>query len=120
MDKSVAAVTGFMGAVYAGCAYAPLNLRHPAARIRDILSTLGSPVVVTDRAHADALSQIAEGVDVLIVEDLIAHAVDDARLDLVRAGMLDIDPLYVNFTSGSTGTPKGVVVCHRSVIDFIR
>ena len=33
--------------------------------------------------------------------------------------MIDLDPLYVNFTSGSTGTPKGVVVCHRNVIDFI-
>ena len=120
MDKSVAAVTGFMGAVYAGCAYAPLNLRHPAARIRDILGTLGSSVVVTDRAHADALAQIAEGYDVLLIEELMEHAVDDAQLARVRAQMIDIDPLYVNFTSGSTGTPKGVVVCHRSVIDFIR
>lgn len=34
MDKSVHTVTGFMGAVYAGCAYAQLNLRHPPARIR--------------------------------------------------------------------------------------
>ena len=36
MDKGVETVVGFMGAVYAGCAYAQLNLRHPrAARPRD-------------------------------------------------------------------------------------
>ena len=55
MDKSVQTVAGFFGAVYAGCAYSQLNLRHPAARIRAILETLASPVVVTDRAHEDAL-----------------------------------------------------------------
>ena len=32
MDKGVETVVGFMGAVYAGCAYAQLNLRHPAPR----------------------------------------------------------------------------------------
>ena len=34
MDKGVDTAIGFMGAVYAGCAYSLLNLRHPAARIR--------------------------------------------------------------------------------------
>ena len=34
MDKGVETVVGFMGAVYAGCAYAQLNLRHPAPRVR--------------------------------------------------------------------------------------
>ena len=33
LDKSCAALCGFFGAVYAGCAYAQLNLRHPAPRI---------------------------------------------------------------------------------------
>lgn len=119
MDKSVAAVAGFMGAVYAGCAYAQLNLRHPAARIAAILDTIGAPVVVTDRQHIDQLAPMAQGRTLLCIEDLLLHAVDDARLAAVRRRMIDIDPLYVNFTSGSTGTPKGVAVCHRSVIDFI-
>ena len=34
MDKGVNTVAGFFGAVYAGCAYSQLNLRHPAVRIR--------------------------------------------------------------------------------------
>ena len=119
MDKGVFAVCGFMGAVYAGCAYSQLNLRHPAARVRAILDTLACPVVITDRAHADALEAMAGGRTVLLIEELMAAALDEAALAAVRRGMIDTDPLYVNFTSGSTGTPKGVAVCHRSVIDFI-
>lgn len=119
MDKSVSAIVGFMGAVYAGCAYAPLNLRHPAARILSILRTLDAPVVVTDRAHIEQLRAMNSGLELLCVEDLMAHPIDEAGLAAVRRGMIDVDPLYVNFTSGSTGTPKGVVVCHRSVVDFI-
>ena len=119
LDKSVAALVGFMGAVYAGCAYAPLNLRHPAARILSILDTLDAPVVITDRAHLPQLEAMQPGRTLLCVEDLLAHEEDEAGLAAVRRGMIDVDPLYVNFTSGSTGTPKGVVVCHRSVVDFI-
>ena len=51
MDKGVETVVGFMGAVYAGCAYAQLNLRHPEPRVRAMLETLDTPIVVTDRAH---------------------------------------------------------------------
>ena len=120
MDKSVEAICGFMGAMYAGCAYSQLNLRHPAVRIRAIAETTGMPVVVTDQAHAEALLAMELPCKILYIEDLLAGNADDALLSPVRAQMLDVDPLYVNFTSGSTGTPKGVVVCHRSVIDFIQ
>ena len=119
MDKSVAAVCGFMGAVYAGCAYSQLNLRHPAVRIRSILDTLASPVIVTDREHLAQLQEMDVPGEILCLEDLLENAIDEVLLAKVRRQMLDIDPLYVNFTSGSTGAPKGVVIGHRSVIDFI-
>lgn len=119
LDKSTQAVAGFFGAVYAGCAYSQLNLRHPAARIRAILDTLACPVVVTDREHESALAALGLPYEILLIEDLLAAQEDSAHLAAVRAQMLDIDPLYVNFTSGSTGTPKGVIICHRNVCDFI-
>lgn len=120
MDKRVEAVAGFLGAVYAGCAYAPLNPRHPTARIARVLHALSSPVAVADRAHEDALRAAAGDCTVLCLEDLLTHPQDAIGLARVRNRMIDTDPLYVNFTSGSTGMPKGVAVCHRSVIDFIR
>ncbi len=119
MDKGVDTAIGFMGAVYAGCAYSLLNLRHPAARIRAMLETLDTPIVVTDRAHLSQLEALEAPTRILLIEDLQTTAPDEAALSRIRAGMIDADPLYVNFTSGSTGTPKGVVVCHRNVCDFI-
>ena len=119
LDKSCAALCGFFGAVYAGCAYAQLNLRHPAPRIAAILETLGSRVAVTDRQHAEQLAACGYAGKILLIEELLEAPCDEEGLSKVRSRMIDTDPLYVNFTSGSTGTPKGVVVCHRNVLDFI-
>ena len=118
-DKSVDTVVGFLGSVYAGCAYTQINTRNPAARVADILSTVEPCLVVTDRAHADVWRALGLGVEPLLLEALLDTPADDALLRGIRAGMLDTDPLYINFTSGSTGRPKGVAVCHRSVVDFI-
>ncbi len=119
LDKSCDALCGFLGAVYAGCAYAQLNLRHPAPRISSILNSLGCPVAVTDHTHLNGLQACGFTGTILLLEELLDFPENSSRLSDVRKNMIDIDPLYVNFTSGSTGTPKGVVVCHRNVLDFI-
>ena len=118
MDKVVETVVGFMGAVYAGCAYAQLNLRHPAPRVRAMLETLDTPIVVTDRAHLAQLEGIEPPARILLIEELEETPPDAPALAAVRAQMIDADPLYVNFTSGSTGTPKGIVIPHRAILDF--
>lgn len=120
LDKSVDAIVGFLGAVYAGCAYAQINLRYPAARASSIFDVLGTPVVITDREHVEQLKMTGYSGTVLFMEELCSGEPDECALKPVRSAMLDIDPLYVNFTSGSTGMPKGVAVAHRSVVDFIQ
>lgn len=118
MEKSVETLKLFFGAVYAGCFYVLVNPEFPAPRVEAILETLETHRLVTTRSFAEKLPSL-DGLDVLLLEDLLQTPEDAAALGKIRAQALDTDPLYANFTSGSTGTPKGVAVCHRSVIDFI-
>ena len=119
MDKSADTLCAFFGIAYAGCFYVLLNPELPQARLEQVLAVLGADWLVTDEAHLALAETLFPAQQVLRVEELAQHEVDLPRLEEIRAAMLDLDPLYANFTSGSTGVPKGVVVGHRSVLDFI-
>lgn len=119
MEKSIPAVSAFMGCVYAGCFYVYLSPDQPKNRGERILSVAQARLVITTRELLPKWQEMGLGGEVLLYEDLAAQRSDDARLAAIRARSRDVDPLYCNFTSGSTGTPKGVVVSHRSVIDFM-
>ena len=121
LQKSRLAWACMLGAVYAGAYYCVLDVRQPAPRIRSMCATLKPAIVLTD---AENLGQACEllgdtGLEIALVEDIVAGPTDVDLLGGVRAQATDTDPLYVNFTSGSTGEPKGVVVGHRSVLDFV-
>ena len=55
MDKSVAAITCFMGVVYAGCFYILLDPHQPAARLKQIIETLDAQVLLADRTYDEKL-----------------------------------------------------------------
>lgn len=122
MEKSVPAVVGMMGTVYARGFYSFVDLRQPESRMMAVLSQLDPAVLFTDHAGFEKAQKLfGEKWKVCDLEVLLESgpSADEAVLEKLRRSRLDTDPLYVNFTSGSTGIPKGVVVCHRSVIDFI-
>ena len=120
LDKSVNAICGMFGAVYAGGFYTTLDVKQPASRTRSILGILEPRVILTDMASREKAEQFVDEAEVVCIEDIMDGAIDEVRLSEVRNQMVDIQPLYVNFTSGSTGTPKGVTVSHRSVLEFIQ
>lgn len=122
MDKSVITLKTFMGILYAGCFYTLVDPSFPVERIRQILDTLNTSIVITERTHEEKLCNTGYDKTILYTDKILNNGdnkANDTKLMQVRHKLVDTDPVYCNFTSGSTGTPKGVLICHRSVIDFI-
>ncbi len=119
MPKRPQAVAAFLGCVYAGCHYVPLDEEMPCRRVGLILESLGARVMICDGTTAPLARELDFPGEIASYEDLAAEPEEGSLLERVRDRQLDTDPVYVVFTSGSTGTPKGVAACHRSVIDYI-
>ncbi len=119
MPKGIPAIQSLLSILKAGCAYVPIDVRSPAARLESILDSLGTRLIIADSESAVRLKELLPGRRDLAVVDIEAFdpaSEDDGPLD---PGSLSIDLAYVLFTSGSTGVPKGVMIPHQAIIDYI-
>ncbi len=122
LPKGAQNIVADLGILYSGNAYANLDIKSPAPRLKGMLDNLAAPVIVTSAAHAPALRalDVPEDKLLLIEEAMTASAAYDNALLLQRLeAIIDTDPYCVIHTSGSTGIPKGVALNHRSTIDFV-
>ena len=119
MGRHPKTVAAFLGVLYAGCHYVPLDEEMPRHRIELIFQHLNPRAAVCDEGTAKLLGEFGWSGQVFLYDEAAGAEADEAALDDIRRHALDIDPAYIVFTSGSTGVPKGVAACHRSVIDYI-
>lgn len=120
LDKEVDTIPAFLGVVYSGRAYAPIDASLPDARVQTILRTLCPSAVLTNASTQEKVKRcLTSDIPVFLLQDLYGE--EDAEcLERNRRGILETDPLYIIFTSGSSGVPKGVATSHHSLMCYIQ
>lgn len=122
LPKSGDSVIAFLGILYSGNFYVPLDEQLPALRLKSIIDNLQPVAVITVPEYE--LKLLDAGInpeEITIFSEATSTAIqyDGKVLEAILDQVVDADPIYAIYTSGSTGVPKGVVISHRGVIDYI-
>lgn len=109
----------FLGAVRAGCFYAPMDATMPSSRLDQTLSVIKADFMLADRENLETARALNFGGEIIVMEDILETPCDEKLLGRAEETLTDQSPLYVIFTSGSTGVPKGVITSHHSLMCYI-
>ncbi|WP_406065066.1 amino acid adenylation domain-containing protein [Streptomyces sp. NBC_01077] len=130
LPRSIEMVAALFAVLRTGAAYLPLDLDHPADRLRLMAEDTGPLCLVSTTAVAPTLrgedGPVALEVlldDEAVLAELAALSGDgitDAERPAFAHGVPDRleFPAYVIYTSGSTGRPKGVVTPYRGLTNM--
>jgi amino acid adenylation domain-containing protein len=113
LPKGINAISAFIGILYSGNYYVPLDVSSPIDRINSIIKDLGDCLIISSTEYKN--KTLDSNISNIIYIDCLDNNHREDYNDII-----DLDPAYIIFTSGSTGKPKGVVVSQRGVIDYIK
>jgi amino acid adenylation domain-containing protein len=136
LEKSPDAIAAMIGVIKAGCAYVPLDVNNPAARLGEVIRASQPRLLLCSQSTAAVAARVVLGScpgDAPLVGSLALSPADaelpspvftrqDLALlpdDAVANHSGPDDVAHLLFTSGSTGKPKGVAITHSNVIAFV-
>tara|TARA_B110000971_G_C20039710_1_gene516980 strand:+ start:2909 stop:4426 length:1518 start_codon:yes stop_codon:yes gene_type:complete len=121
LPKSIDCVNSFMGVLYTGNFYVPLDIKSPLERLNSLVETLGPVVIITQTKFIKKLKDnpFFDKINLIDVNELCNEG-EEFNYKSVLNNVIETDPIYSIYTSGSTGTPKGVIISHANVHDYIQ
>jgi len=100
-ERKVETIVLYLGVLYAGCFYLPVDPETPTQRVQDIVDFYQPKTTLC----CDYIKK--------------ADKIDEKQLASIRDKMTATDPFCILFTSGSTGNPKGILMQHLGMITML-
>jgi amino acid adenylation domain-containing protein len=111
LDRGADMLAALLSVWWAGGAFVPLDPGLPPARLAAMARAAQLRTIVSDARNTDLARSLADGVDVVSVDDSLSTAGTAPDPVPVPASAL----AYVIHVPGPTGQPKGVGVEHRAL-----
>ncbi|MGL4697488.1 amino acid adenylation domain-containing protein [Enterococcus larvae] len=112
-DRSIEMILGMLAVLKNGCAYLPIDPRHPNERKQFLINDSQVDLLLVE-GQRNVLPEFNGTVFDLTKKELYigekGNLISDCKGDCLA---------YIMYTSGSTGQPKGVMIEHHSVLRLV-
>jgi amino acid adenylation domain-containing protein/non-ribosomal peptide synthase protein (TIGR01720 family) len=125
INDKVDLIITMIGILKAGCVFIPLDSAHPLDRVKIMVDSTDTKVVISDGIN---FNQFAPGimgnsnekkVKLFLIEELFSPGHAPWYVMPPKIEYCPEDKIYIYFTSGTTGHPKAIVGKNKGLFHFI-